>query len=105
MISISEMTDRFALPTAFVIGGVLILQNLDALASFDQHSGVRLHSWFKRKLGADSMLNREIYSVGTPSGLHRSKAVLRVCAIFSVIFGLAMIVLEFALFTKSARVR
>ena len=98
----SELIDRFALPTVFVIGGVLILQNLEALSSFDQRSGLKLHSWFKRRLGADSVLNREIYSVGTQSGLRKSKAVLRGCAIFSVIFGLAMIVLEFALYTKHA---
>ncbi len=102
MTAISEVTDRLALPTAFVIAGVLILQNLDAMVKLDQRFGVRLHSWFKRKLGAGSFLNHEIYSVGTPSGLHRSRVTLRVCAIFSVIFGLAMMLLEFVLYTKQA---
>src|SRR5260370_33749015 len=64
----SEVARNLLSGTIFLSVGVLILQNLEAIARFDQSTGVKLHSWFKKKLG-DSVLNRKIYSVGTPSGL------------------------------------
>jgi|ERR1700676_1212538 len=66
--------------------GVLILQNLETIARFDQSSGVKVHSWFKRKLG-DSVLNREIYSVGAPSGFRKSRIGLRGAGVFSIVVG------------------
>jgi len=69
----SEETVDIAIATLFLIVGTIILTNLDALTNFDQSSGLKMHSWFKKKLGAESIWNREVYSVGTPSGHKRSK--------------------------------
>ena len=76
--------------TVFLTVGVFILQYLDAIARFDQSSGVKVHFWFKKKLG-DSALNREIYSVGTPSGLRKSKIGLRGAGVFCIVVGLLFV--------------
>src|SRR5215472_2275791 len=47
--------------------GALIRLNLEAIVQFDQNTGLRLKSWFNKKLGK-SPLNRDLWSVGTPSG-------------------------------------
>jgi hypothetical protein len=72
---------------AFLFVGVLILMNLDALTEFDQRSGLRMHSWFKRKLGPDSTWNREIYSVGTPSGHKKSRVGFTAVGVLCVLAG------------------
>jgi len=70
----SEHAVDFAIATLFLAVGSIILTNLDGLTHFDQVSGLKMHSSFKKKLGAESTWNRELYSVGTPSGYKRSKA-------------------------------
>jgi hypothetical protein len=69
----SEQTADLVVATVFLMAGSAIFLNLDALAEFDQRSGLRSHNWFKKRLGAGSFWNREIYSVGTPSGHRKSK--------------------------------
>ncbi len=86
----SEVARNLLSGTIFLSVGVLILQNLEAIARFDQSTGVKLHSWFKKKLG-DSVLNREIYSVGTPSGLLKSRIGLRGAGVFCIVVGLLFI--------------
>jgi len=89
----SELLTNFLLGTLFLTAGALILQNLDALARFDQHSGSRLSDWFKKKLG-NSGLNRELWSVGTPSGFRSSKVGLRVAGVIYLLFGAVLVCLS-----------
>lgn len=70
----TEQAVDIGIATLFLIVGAIILTNLEALTHLDQSSGLKIHSWFKKKLGAESIWNREVYSVGTPSGHKRSKA-------------------------------
>ena len=70
----SEQAVDIAMATLFLIVGSIILTNSDALTHLDQSLGLKIHSWFKNKLGAESIWNREVYSVGTPSGHKRSRA-------------------------------
>jgi hypothetical protein len=80
---------------AFLLAlGTLILFNLDAVARLDQHSGVSLKLWFQKHLGP-SVLNRELWPVGTPGAFRSSKIVLRIAAIFSVLAGAALLALFF----------
>ncbi len=83
----SELAVDFGLATLFLIVGSIILTNLDALAHFDQSSGLKMHSWFKKKLGAESTWNREVYSVGTPSGRKRSKVTFTAVGILCLLAG------------------
>jgi hypothetical protein len=69
----SEQTADLVVATVFLMAGSVIFLNLDALAEFDQRSGLRTNNWLKKWLGASSFWNREIYSVGTPSGHRKSK--------------------------------
>ncbi len=69
----SDRTAELAMATLFLIAGAVILLNIEPLARFDQRSGMKTHNWFKQRLGAGSVWNKEIYSVGTPSGLRKSK--------------------------------
>jgi hypothetical protein len=89
----SEQARNLAWGIIYLMAGAAILKNLDTLATFDQRSGVKLNSWFKRKLG-DSFLNREIYSVGTPSGLWRSKIGLRIAGVICLLAGLFLVSLS-----------
>src|SRR5260370_13712161 len=47
----SEVARNLLSGTIFLSVGVLILQNLEAIARFDQSTGVKLHSWFKKTGG------------------------------------------------------
>jgi hypothetical protein len=73
-----------AIAIASLLAGILLFVNIDSLARFDQATGLRVHHWFRKKLGSDSVLNRELYSVGTPSGLKKSLKTLRFAAIFLI---------------------
>jgi len=84
----------FAIATLFLIVGSIILTNLDALTQFDQSSGLKMHSWLKEKLGADSIWNREVYSVGTPSGYKRSKVGFVAAGIVCLLVGLVSLCLS-----------
>src|ERR1700739_2138122 len=49
------MTERavdIGIATGYLPAGSIILTNLDALTRFDQSSGLKMHSWFKNRLGA-----------------------------------------------------
>ena len=72
--------------TGFLMVGSIILTNLDALTHFDQSSGLKMHSWFKKKLGAESLWNREVYSDATASGHKRFAAVGIVCLLAGLIW-------------------
>jgi hypothetical protein len=67
-----------------LLAGILLLVNLEMFARFDQASGLRAHQWFRKVLGSNSVLNRELYSVGTPSGFKRSLKVLRLVSFFLI---------------------
>jgi hypothetical protein len=82
-----EQAVDFAIATLFLTVGTIILTNLDALTHFDQSSGLKMHSWFKKKLGAESTWNREVYSVGTPSGHKRSKVAFIAVEILCLLAG------------------
>ena len=69
----SDRTTELVMATLFLLTGAAIFLNMDALARFDQRSGMKTHDWFKKRLGAGSAWNQEIYSVGTPGGLRKSK--------------------------------
>jgi hypothetical protein len=86
----SEQSINFLSGTLTLAAGVLILQTLDALARFDQHSGGRLNDWFGKKLG-NSGLNRELWSVGTPSGFRSSKIGLRVAGVILLLAGTVLV--------------
>ncbi len=88
----AQLTDA-SIAAAFLLVGVLILMNRDVLTEFDQRSGVRMHSWFKRKLGPDSMWNREIYSVGTMTGHKRSKVAFTIVGVLCLSTGFISFVL------------
>jgi hypothetical protein len=54
----TEQTVDFVIATLFLVAGSTILTNIDALTQFDQSSGLKMHSWFKKKIGAESAWNR-----------------------------------------------
>jgi hypothetical protein len=74
--------------------GALILHNLDALVQFDQDSGIRLKAWFNKQLGK-SVLNRELWSVGAPSGFRSSRIAFRVAGVILLLGGLVLVGLSF----------
>ena len=90
----SEILSKFLRGTLYLAIGTLVLRNLDAIVGFDQHSGVRLKSWFNRKLGK-SVLNRELWSVGTPSGFRTSRIVLQIAGVIALLMGLLLVGLSF----------
>jgi hypothetical protein len=83
----SEKIVDLVVATVFLTAGSAIFLNLDALAELDQRSGLRSHNWFKKRLGAESFLNREIYSVGTPSGHRKSKIGIGIAGVLCLISG------------------
>ena len=83
----SEQIGELVIATVFLFAGVVILTNLDALVDLDQSSGLKTHAWFKKKLGANSAWNREIYSVGTASGRKRSKVGFAAVGILCLLAG------------------
>lgn len=83
----SEHAVDFVIATLFLVVGSVVLTNLDALTHFDQSSGLKMHSWFKKKLGAESTWNREVYSVGTPSGHKRSRVEFAAVGILCLLAG------------------
>ena len=91
------MTERavdIGIATGFLMVGSIILTNLDALTDFDQSSGLKMHSWFKKKLGAESIWNREVYSVGTASGHKGSKVGFAAVDIVCLLAGLIWLCLS-----------
>jgi hypothetical protein len=48
--NMTEQAVDIGITTLFLIVGSIILNNLDALTHFDQSSGLKMHSWFKRSL-------------------------------------------------------
>ena len=83
------MTERavdIGIATGFLMVGSIILTNLDAQTHFDQSSGLKMHSGFKKKLGAESLWNREVYSDATASGHKRYAAVGIVCLLAGLIW-------------------
>ena len=92
-VQMSEPLSYFLQGTLCMAIGALILQNLDALVRFDQHSGIKLKAWFKKQLG-NSALNRELWSVGTPSGFRSSRVVFRIVGVLSLVGGTALMALS-----------
>jgi hypothetical protein len=84
----SEQTTELVVATIFLIAGSSIFVNLDLLVKFDQRSGLRLHNWFRKRLGANSIWNREIYSAETPSGYRKSKIGFCIAAVVCLISGM-----------------
>ena len=80
--------------TFLLVSGTLIFFNLDSVARFDQHSGLRLKVWFQKQIG-NSVLNRELWPVGTPAALRSSRIVLRIVGIFAVLAGAGLLALSF----------
>ncbi len=90
----SEHLSNLLCGTFLLALGTLILFNLEAVARLDQHSGIRLKSWFQKQLGK-SVLNRELWPVGTPGAFRSSRIVLRIVGIFSVLAGAGLVALSF----------
>jgi hypothetical protein len=83
------MTERavdIGIATGILMVGSIILTHLEAQTRFDQSSGLKMHSWFKKKLGAESLWNREVYSDATASGHKRFAAVGIVCLLAGLIW-------------------
>jgi len=78
----------------FVATGAVILHNLEAIVDFDQNSGVRAKAWFNKRLGK-SVLNYELWSVGTKSGFRSSRIVFRMAALLFILYGTILIGLSF----------
>jgi hypothetical protein len=72
----------FFFGTLYLVAGALLLTYLDKIVEFDQKSGIKLKTFFRRKLG-DSFLNRELWSVGTPSSYRTSRIVFHLAGVFS----------------------
>jgi len=86
----SEKLSVFLCGSLCLAAGALILQNLDTLVRFDQQSGIRLKAWFKRRV-SNPTLNRELWSVGTPSGSRSSRIVFRVAGVILMLLGVALV--------------
>jgi hypothetical protein len=78
-----------ALGVTAILAGVVLLLNLNSVANFDQRCGVRINAWLKERLG-NSFLTRDVYSVGTPSGLRKSRIGLGIAGVVLVLGGLAI---------------
>jgi len=76
----SERLGNFLWGAIFLVAGSITLLYLDAIVRLDQNSGIRLKSWFQKKLGK-SVLNRELWSVGTPSGFRSSRIAFQVSGV------------------------
>jgi hypothetical protein len=72
-----------------IFAGIAILLNLDFVADFDQCWEAKVNAWLKRLLG-NSFLTRNIYPVGTPNGLRKSRIFLRIAAIVLILSGLGL---------------
>jgi hypothetical protein len=96
----TEQTVDFVIATLFLVAGSTILTNIDALTQFDQSSGLKMHSWFKKKLGAESAWNREVYSVGTPSGHKKSKVAFTAVGILCLLAGFVSLSLSFVRYMR-----
>jgi len=84
----------FFFGTVYLIAGALLLTYLDKIVEFDQSSGIKLKGFFRRKMG-DSSLNRELWSVGTPSGYRASRIAIRLAGVVLVVVGIAELLLTF----------
>jgi hypothetical protein len=80
--------------TLFLAAGIVLLQNLDGIARLDQRTGAWMNDWFQKRLG-NSFLNRELWSVGTPSGFRRSRIALQIAGIISLLVGAVLVGLAF----------
>ena len=83
--------------TLYLVAGALLLTYLDKIVEFDRNSGIRLKAFFRRKLG-NSSLNRELWSVGTPSGSRTSRIAFRLVAVVLVVVGIAKLLLTFRVY-------
>lgn len=90
----SENLSNFLWGTVYLAAGTLLLNNLDAIVRFDQHSGTSRKAWFKKTLG-NSVLSREFWFVGTPSGVRRARIAFRVLGIIALAVGVALVGLSF----------
>jgi hypothetical protein len=79
-----------------LLAGAAVLLNLDSVANFDQRCGVRFNAWLKERFG-NSRITRDIYSVGNPSGLRKSRIVFRVIGVVLILYGLAVAAISFRL--------
>jgi hypothetical protein len=86
----SGETIKLVFGTLCLAAGALTLRTSDALARFDQKAGVRLKYWFRKKLG-DSALNRELWSVGTTTGLRSSTIGIRVARTIFLVVGMLLL--------------
>jgi hypothetical protein len=73
--------------------GIAILLNLESLANLDQRWGAKQNAWLKRLLGK-SFLTRDIYSVGDPSGLRKSRIGVRIAGTILILGGLALVTIS-----------
>jgi hypothetical protein len=77
-----------------LIAGTLFLLNVDRIARFDQDCGTKLKAWRHRKFG-NSVLNRELWPVGTPQGHASSRLVVCIAGVVLLLTGIARMVLAF----------
>jgi hypothetical protein len=85
--------------TIFLIAGILFLSNVNRIAEFNQTCGVKLKSLFHKKLG-NSPLNRELWSMGTPSEHRSSRLVIRIAGAIFLLAGIARMVLALRVYSR-----
>jgi hypothetical protein len=90
----TALHNGFLFGTLYLVAGAFLLTYLDKIVEFDQNSGIKLKAFFRRKLG-DSPLNRELWSVGSPSGFRASRIAFRLVGVILLIVGIAKLLLTF----------
>ena len=92
--------NRFLVFMAFgivnILAGAALLLHLDSVANFDQRWGVRFNAWLKERFG-NSRITRDVYSVGNPNGLRKSRIVFRVIGVVLILYGMAVAAISFRL--------
>ena len=84
----------FLFGTLCVVAGAFLLTYLDKVVEFDQNSGIKVKTFFRRKLG-NSSLNRELWSVGTPSASRASRIAFRLAGATLLLVGVVELLLSF----------
>ena len=73
--------------------GFANMVNLEALAKVDQRHGLKFNTWLKKRLG-DSFLTRDIWPVGTQSGMRSSKIGFGFAGVILILGGFALVAIS-----------
>jgi hypothetical protein len=88
------LNSGFLVGTLCVVVGAFLLTYLDKVVEFDQNSGIKLKAFLRRKLG-NSSVNRELWSVGSPSASRASRIAFRLVGAILLLVGVAELLLTF----------